>query len=298
MDVADRDGPRLELHDRARAGARGPAGEVAPRQRLRRFELDQCHGLCPRPSVVLRRVGRRRRSRLELPRAPAALPAARRQLARRVGLSRDRWAAVGRRHDRPARRPSRVSRSGTDPWIRGAARVGLQWRPPGAGRGLLSEEHPPRSPAFGSGRLSRARPGTPQPHGVAEHAGAASAGRRTPRDGDRGAAQWCPRTRARDARGRALRRCDRLAEAVVALGDWPGCGHPATRPGGRCSICLASARTSTTTRARVCDGTLDSLSRRRRCRPASSPGRAGPPRRGRRTCSSMSAAGSTPRIRS
>ena len=72
-----------------------------------------------------------------------------------------RWAASGRRHDRPARRPSRVSRSGTHSWICGAARVGLQRRTPGAGRGLLSEEHPARSPAFGSGGLSRARPGTP-----------------------------------------------------------------------------------------------------------------------------------------
>ena len=173
--------------------------------------------------LVLRRVGRRRRARLELPRAAAALPAARGQLARRVGLSRQRRAAGGLRHDRSARRPSRVSRSGARARLRGAARLGFQRRrarsraPASIRRTSATAAGIRRPPRFSCPR-SRAPTSTvwPQTQALRLHR------RRPPRDGRRGAARWRARARARDARGHSVRRRHRIAEAADAVRHRPG----------------------------------------------------------------------------
>ena len=101
-----------------------------------------------------------------------AVPPARGQLARRVGLPRRRRRPRGRRHDRSACRAPGVPRSGAAARIFGTARLGFQWRAPGERRRLLSEEHPRRPAPFGRRGVSRARAGAAEPHRVAEDAGA------------------------------------------------------------------------------------------------------------------------------
>ena len=199
MDVADRERRSTGTSRPSPNRARGPAGEVASRQGLRRVELDQRHGLCARPSV---------RASTRGPSTPVAawsyrelLPRFRRPktTARRVGISRERRCRVGLRHGRP--------HAGHLAFLEAARSVDFGAAPSG------TSTAPARSRARASIRRTSARvagirqrppfscPSCARPNltVVAEHAGAAPAGRRTPRDGDRGAAEWCPRTRARDA---------------------------------------------------------------------------------------------------
>ena len=150
-------GSELGLLHRPRSQHAGPPHLLAARPHAGRLQRHQRPDLHPRPARRLRRLGRRRQSRLALGRLPALLPPAggqrpgRERHARRgrpVERHLDQDAAsAGRGHDRGRRRPGR------------AARARLQHRRTGR-RGLLPAHHAPRPallhrrglPASGRGR--------------------------------------------------------------------------------------------------------------------------------------------------
>ena len=137
----------LELLDRARSRTWRAEPQVAARPDLWRFERDERDGVRARSSVLLRRLGRRGRSPHGAIARSCRISFASEDNSRGASDRHQRGRTARRlRHDRSARRPSRVSRGGAGARVRRAPRLGFRRAAAGTGRRLLSEEHPCRPP--------------------------------------------------------------------------------------------------------------------------------------------------------
>ena len=215
---------QLEVHDRAGAGARRARELLAARQGARRVELDQRHGLHPRPARGLRRLGGARQPRLGLGRTSA--PVFRRMENTAAGA--DDWRGAGGPLDVADVRGAGASAlRDLARGLRGGgarAQPGLQRRRAGGGRDL-PDHHPARGAGLGGDRLPAAGDAAGEPEG--RDAGAGDAGAL------RGAAGGRGRLPAR--RGRAARDGARRGDPRGRGGDVAG--DPAALGGRRPRRC-------------------------------------------------------------
>ena len=225
-------------------GVRGARAALAAREGARRVERAQRDDLRARPPRRLRRLGSARERRLGLRRRPAALQALGGLRPRGGRVPRRRRAPVGDHALRAA--PGDRGGRGGGPGGRRPVQRRLERRR-ARRRRLLPAEHPGRSAPRCRGGLPASRARRAQPHGADLRKGVPAplrghalrrGGVRAGRGGAAGAGR---------ARGRRLRRDDRVAQAAACsrgsaprptFGGWAS---------SRSSTSPASARTCTTT---------------------------------------------------
>ncbi len=226
---------RLDVQDRARAGAERPRAELSARQGNRRLVGDQRHDLHARAGGRLRSLASAWADRLGLGRRAAAVQKADGSLPRRKRSSRD-----GRRvaHRGPAclvgiarcvpQGGGRIRRQ-ADRRFQSRRQRGLR---------LLSCEPAKRPALVGGARLPQAGTQAAEPARRNRLPRRTRGVRRLARDRRHLAPGWRKQDRARQGRGHSLGRLDRLGSAAAAVRHRAGArsvepGHPGrARPPG------------------------------------------------------------------
>ncbi len=205
---------RLDVQDRARAGAERTRAQLSARQGARRLVGDQRHDLHARAGGRLRSLAPARPDRLGLGRRAAVLQEADRPLPRRERASRHRRRMAHRGAARAVGAARCVPQGGGG--IRHQADRRLQSR---RQRGLVLFPRQPaaRAALVGGARIPEARDEPAEPAGRDRMPRRARRVRRLARDRRDLAAGRREQDRAREGRGHPVGRLDRLGAAAAAL---------------------------------------------------------------------------------